>query len=123
VDSLREALWHHLQHVIGVPPQLLTVTQNMYSSDVYRLVDGLTNTALICSSKCVKQGCPLHVCAVTQRYRGCFWMRHSTGRMGVPLQHVERGQSRARHVTHLLLADDLAIVDTSQERLQSISDA
>jgi hypothetical protein len=26
----REALWHHLQHVIGVPPQLLTVIQNMH---------------------------------------------------------------------------------------------
>jgi hypothetical protein len=46
-------------------------------------------------------------------------VRHSTGRMGVPLQHVERGQSGARHVTHLLFADDLAVVDTSQERLQS----
>jgi hypothetical protein len=35
----REALWHHLQHVIGVPLQLLTVIQNMYSGDAYRLVD------------------------------------------------------------------------------------
>jgi hypothetical protein len=40
----REALWHHLQHVIGVPSQLLTVIQNMYSGDAYRLVDGLTGT-------------------------------------------------------------------------------
>jgi hypothetical protein len=38
----REALWHHLQHVIGVPPQLLTVIQDMYSGDAYRLVDCLT---------------------------------------------------------------------------------
>jgi hypothetical protein len=29
----REALWHHLQHVIGVPPQLLTVIQNNSSGD------------------------------------------------------------------------------------------
>jgi hypothetical protein len=42
-------------------------------------------------------------------------MRHSTGRMGVPLQNVERGQSGVWHVTHLLFADDLAVVDTSQE--------
>jgi hypothetical protein len=45
-------------------------------------------------------------------------MRHSLGRMGVPLQHVERGQSGVRHVTHLLLADELAVVDTGQEHLQ-----
>jgi hypothetical protein len=32
---------------------------------------------------------------------------------------VERGQSGVWHVTHLLFADDLAVVDTSQERLQS----
>jgi hypothetical protein len=38
--------------------------------------------------------------------------------MGVPLQNVERGQSGVWHVTHLLCADDLAVVDTSQERLQ-----
>jgi hypothetical protein len=37
----------------------------------------------------------------------------------VPLQNVERGQSGVWHVTHLLFADDLAVVDTSQERLQS----
>jgi hypothetical protein len=52
----REALWHHLQHVIGVLPQLLTVIQNMYSGDAYRLVDGLTSTAPISPSKGVKQG-------------------------------------------------------------------
>jgi hypothetical protein len=39
--------------------------------------------------------------------------------VGVPLQHLERGQSGIQHVTHLLFADDLAVVDTSQERLQS----
>jgi hypothetical protein len=38
--------------------------------------------------------------------------------MGVPLQNVERGQSGVWHFTHLLFADDLAVVDTSQERLQ-----
>jgi hypothetical protein len=47
----REALWHHLQHVIGAPPQQLTVIQNVYSGDAYRVVDGLTNTAPICTSK------------------------------------------------------------------------
>jgi hypothetical protein len=55
----REALWHHLQHVIGVPHRLLTVIQNMHSGDAYRLVDGLTGTAPISPSKGVKQGCPL----------------------------------------------------------------
>jgi hypothetical protein len=40
-------------------------------------------------------------------------LQHLTGRMGVSLQHVERGQSEVRHVTHLLFADDLADVDTS----------
>jgi hypothetical protein len=44
---------------------------------------------------------------------------HSTGRMGVPLQHVERGQSGVRHVTHLLFADALAVVDTSKDRRKS----
>jgi hypothetical protein len=39
--------------------------------------------------------------------------------MGEPLQNVKRGQSGVWHVTHLLFADDLAVVDTSQERLQS----
>jgi hypothetical protein len=38
--------------------------------------------------------------------------------MGLPLQHVERGQSGVRHVPHLLFVDDLAVIDTSQERLQ-----
>jgi hypothetical protein len=54
----REALWHHLRHVIGVPPQLLTVIENMHSGDDCRLVNALTSTAPICSSKGVKQGCP-----------------------------------------------------------------
>jgi hypothetical protein len=39
--------------------------------------------------------------------------------MGVPLQHVERGQSGVQHVTHLFFVDDLAVVDTSQEHLQT----
>jgi hypothetical protein len=39
--------------------------------------------------------------------------------MGVPLQHLERGQSGIRHATLLLFADDLAVVDTSQEHLKS----
>jgi hypothetical protein len=39
--------------------------------------------------------------------------------MGVLLQDVERGQSGVWHVTHLLFADDLAVINTSQERLQS----
>jgi hypothetical protein len=47
----REALWHHLRNIIGVPPQLLNVIQNMYSGDAYRLVDGLTSTAPISPSK------------------------------------------------------------------------
>jgi hypothetical protein len=55
----REALWNHLQHVIGVPPQLLTVIQNMYSGDAYRLVGGLASTSPVSPSKGVKQGCPL----------------------------------------------------------------
>jgi hypothetical protein len=39
--------------------------------------------------------------------------------MGVPLQNEERGQSGVWHVTHLFFADDLAVVDTSQDRFQS----
>jgi hypothetical protein len=118
----REALWHHLQHVISVPPQLLTVIQNMYSGDAYRLVDGLTISVPICPSKGVKQGCPLSpilFALFLSDIGAAFGVRHSTGRMGVPLQHLERGQFRVQHVTHLLFADDLAVVDTSQERLQS----
>jgi hypothetical protein len=108
--------------VIGVPSQLLTVIQNMYSGDAYRLVDGLTSTAPICPSKGVKQGCPLSpilFALFLSDVGAALGLQHSTGRMGVPLQHVERGQSGARHVTHLLFADDLAVFDTSQERLQS----
>jgi hypothetical protein len=41
----REALWHHLRHVIGATPQVLTDIQNMSSGDAYRLVDGLTQVA------------------------------------------------------------------------------
>jgi hypothetical protein len=33
--TMWEALWHHLQHVIDVQSQLLTVIQNMYSGDAY----------------------------------------------------------------------------------------
>jgi hypothetical protein len=51
----REALWHHRQHATGGPSQLLIVIQNMYSGDVYRLVDGLTSTAILCLSMGVKQ--------------------------------------------------------------------
>jgi hypothetical protein len=70
----REALWHHLQHVISVPSQLLTVIQNMYSGDAYRLVDGLTSTAPICPSKGVEQDCPLSLIlfALFLSYMGCF---------------------------------------------------
>jgi hypothetical protein len=39
--------------------------------------------------------------------------------MGVPLQHVERGQSGVWHVWNLLFADALKVTDTSQERRQS----
>jgi hypothetical protein len=42
----------------------------------------------------------------------------STGRIGLPLQLLDRGQPGAWHVTHLLFSDDLAVVDTSQERLE-----
>jgi hypothetical protein len=37
--------------MIGVPPQLLTVIQNMHYGDAYRLVDGFTSIAPICPSK------------------------------------------------------------------------
>jgi hypothetical protein len=118
----REALWHHLQHAIFVPPQLLTVIQSMYSDDAYRLVDGLTSTAPISPFKGDKQGCP--ICPILfalflSNVGAALGMRHSTGRIGVPLQNVERGQSGVWHVTHLLFANDLAVVDTSQKRLQS----
>jgi hypothetical protein len=118
----REALWHHLQHVIGVPPQLLTVIQNMYSGDAYRLVDGFTSTLSICHSKGVKQGCPLSpICFALflSNTTAALGVRHLTGRIGVPLQHVECGQPGARLVPHLLFADDLAVGETSHERLQS----
>jgi hypothetical protein len=118
----REALWHHLQHGIGVPPQLLTVIQNMYSGDAYRLVDGFTSTLSICHSKGVKQGYPLSpifFALFLSNLTAALGVRHLAGRMGVPLQHVECGQPGARLVTHLLFADDLAVVETSQERLQS----
>jgi hypothetical protein len=118
----REALWHHLLHVIIVPSQLLTVIQIMYSGDAYRLVDGLTSAAPICPSKGVKQGChisPILLALFLSDIGADFEMRHSTGRMGVQMQDLERGQSGVQHVTQLLFADDLALVDTSQERLQS----
>jgi hypothetical protein len=118
----REALWHHLQHVNGVPSQLLTVIHNMYSGDAYRLVDGLTCTPPICPSKGVWQGCPLSpilLALFLSDVGAAFGVWHPTGRMGRPLQHLERGQSGVRHVTHPLFADDLAVVGTSQERLQS----
>jgi hypothetical protein len=86
----REALWHHLQLVIGVPPQLLTVIQNMYSGDAYRLVDGLTSTAPIFLSEGVKQGCslsPFVFALFLSDVGAALGMRHSAGRMGVPLQH------------------------------------
>jgi hypothetical protein len=84
-------------------------------------VDGLTRTAPICP-KGVKQGCPLSpilFALLLSDVGAALEMRHSTGRVGVPLQNVERGQSGVWHVMHLLFADDLAVVDTSQERLQS----
>jgi hypothetical protein len=118
----RKAQWHHLQHAIGVPPQLLTVIRNINSGDAYRLVDGLTSTAPISPSKGVKQGCPLSpilFALFLSDVGAALGMRHSAGRMGVPLQNVERCQSGVWHVTHLLFADDLAVLDTSQERLQS----
>jgi hypothetical protein len=94
----------------------------MYSGDAYRLVDGLTCTAPICPSKGAKQGCPLGpilFALFLSDVGAALGMRLSTGRMGVPLQNVERGQSGVWHVPHLLFADDLAVVDTSQECLQS----
>jgi hypothetical protein len=91
----REALWHHLQHVIGVPPQLLTVIPIMYSGDP-RLVDGLTSTAPISPPKGVEQGCllsPILFALFLSDVGAALGMRHSTGRMEVPLQNAERGQS------------------------------
>jgi hypothetical protein len=70
----------------------------------------------------VKQGCPLSPILFAQFLSdvgAALGMRHSTGRMGVPLQNVERGQSGFWQVTHLLIDDDLAVVNTSQEHLQS----
>jgi hypothetical protein len=88
----------------------------------YCLVDGFTGTAPISPSKGVKQGCPLSpilFALFLSDVGAALGMRHSTGRRGVPLQNVEHGQSGVWNVTHLLFADDLAVVHTGQERLQS----
>jgi hypothetical protein len=44
----------------------------------------------------LKQGCPLSpilFALFLSDVGAALWMLHSTGRMGVPLQNVERGQS------------------------------
>jgi hypothetical protein len=87
----REALWHHLQHDVGAPSQLLNVTRmNMHSDDAYRLVDGFTSTAPFCPSKGGKQGCPLSpilFALFLSDIRAAFGVRHSRGRISMPLQH------------------------------------
>jgi hypothetical protein len=78
----------YLQYVIGVPSQLMTVIQNMYSGDAYRLVDGRTGTAPSVLLRMLSR-----VAHLARSVLRCFLsnvgdytgVRHSTGRMGVLL--------------------------------------
>jgi len=113
-DSVdRGKLWKRLQDV-QTPPQLLQAIQRLYAKVLIQLKNcGTPESATLCSSIGVKQGCPLSLTLF-----GIFIDSFETWMEEVPVEH---GIIVGSLVLHLLLfADDVALISKIGKGLQNM---
>ncbi len=118
----RGALWGHLEHRVGVPPALLHSIRCLYEGDAYVLRDGATVTPPIHPLKGVKQGCPLSP-LLFALFMSDIASSLEAGEtpVGVPLGPGPHTRQE-HHVSHIMFADDLTLLEVSRERLQVLVD-
>ena len=115
----RGKLWSHLSH-IHMPPYLLRMMKGLYDGDSYIVVDGHKVSDPVRPSRGVKQGCPLSPLLFSlyiNDVEDVFTRQNSTGR----LKGAVTGTTGYR-VSHLLYADDLALITNSKKELQEMLD-
>ena len=115
----RAQLWDHLNNKhTAVPSPLMGIIRDMYSADVYELIDGEKRTGPVSPARGVKQGCPLSpllfalyvndVCAEFPRDMGA----------------LAGDRNDAIRVSNLMYADDLTLLSNPknlQNMLNSLS--
>jgi len=105
----REELCKHLRK-IGMPDFLMVAIKALYKNDQYILVDGHKQTDPISPTRGVKQGCPLSP-LLFSLFINDFAPSSSNG---VKLCESEE------YISHLFYADDLTLLSSSPQNLDSL---